>query len=209
LQEALKAYDAALARDPGDRDARHNRDLVARALQNQETHSKPSSAGNSSSSDQSKAAKGHANSKDAATQGNASPNSSAQNSAGKDQPDNAAQSGSEANRSVGQKAGQQQSAMRNPSRQSGEQNAQPNSQKNGQVPGQPQTADDAAQARRDAAASLGKLQPGQSSALTSPPISEQQLAQEQWLQRIPDDPGGLLRRKFLIEHMIRKQEGRP
>jgi len=38
-----------------------------------------------------------------------------------------------------------------------------------------------------------------------PPISEQTLALEQWLRRIPDDPGGLLRRKFLIEHIERQQ----
>ena len=32
LAAALKAYDAALARDPNNRDARHNRDLVAKAM---------------------------------------------------------------------------------------------------------------------------------------------------------------------------------
>lgn len=30
--------------------------------------------------------------------------------------------------------------------------------------------------------------------------AESQQAMEQWLRRIPDDPGGLLRRKFLIQH---------
>ena len=33
--------------------------------------------------------------------------------------------------------------------------------------------------------------------------SEQQLAMEQWLRRIPDDPGGLLRRKFLYQYRQR------
>ena len=28
-------------------------------------------------------------------------------------------------------------------------------------------------------------------------ITEEEKATEQWLKRIPDDPGGLLRRKFL------------
>jgi len=41
---------------------------------------------------------------------------------------------------------------------------------------------------------------------TGTPESEAQLAQDQWLRRIPDDPGGLLRRKFLIEHMMKQQE---
>ncbi len=35
---------------------------------------------------------------------------------------------------------------------------------------------------------------------------EQQQAQQQWLQRIPDDPGGLLRRKFQLEY-DRRQRG--
>ena len=41
-----------------------------------------------------------------------------------------------------------------------------------------------------------------------PPRSEQSLALDQWLRGIPDDSGELLRRKFLIEHMM-KQQGNP
>lgn len=35
---------------------------------------------------------------------------------------------------------------------------------------------------------------------------EQQQSQEQWLRRVPDDPGGLLRQKFLRDH-LRRQRG--
>jgi Ca-activated chloride channel family protein len=41
------------------------------------------------------------------------------------------------------------------------------------------------------------------------PPTEQQLALEQWLRQIPDDPGGLLRRKFLIEHLMKQQQVQP
>ena len=41
------------------------------------------------------------------------------------------------------------------------------------------------------------------------PQTEQQLALEQWLRQIPDDPGGLLRRKFMIEHWMKQQQGQP
>ncbi len=34
--------------------------------------------------------------------------------------------------------------------------------------------------------------------------TEDQQALEQWLRRIPDDPGGLLRRKFEYESQLRK-----
>ena len=40
----------------------------------------------------------------------------------------------------------------------------------------------------------------------SQPQREKALAEDQWLRAIPDDPGGLLRRKFLIEHMMRQQQ---
>ena len=33
------------------------------------------------------------------------------------------------------------------------------------------------------------------------------MALDQWLRQIPDSPAGLLRRKFLIEHIIRQQDG--
>ena len=56
--------------------------------------------------------------------------------------------------------------------------------------GQPQ-----GQADRRAAASVSKLKP-----------DEQQQAVEQWLRRIPDDPSGLLRRKFLYQYQQRERK---
>ncbi|MGB5338698.1 MAG: hypothetical protein WBO06_06350, partial [Gammaproteobacteria bacterium] len=44
--------------------------------------------------------------------------------------------------------------------------------------------------------------PAEAEALTS----EEQLAAQQWLRRIPDDPGGLLRRKFLYQYRLRGQQ---
>jgi Ca-activated chloride channel family protein len=37
---------------------------------------------------------------------------------------------------------------------------------------------------------------------------EDQLALDQWLRQIPDDPAGLLRRKFMLEHLLRRQDRR-
>ncbi|ODV11517.1 MAG: hypothetical protein ABT22_09215 [Thiobacillus sp. SCN 64-317] len=45
LQQAIQAYDAALAHDPDNADARHNRELVARALQKQPLSPSPSASG--------------------------------------------------------------------------------------------------------------------------------------------------------------------
>ena len=41
-----------------------------------------------------------------------------------------------------------------------------------------------------------------------PQAREQRQAREAWLRRVPDDPGGLLRAKFRLEHERRQQEGR-
>lgn len=190
LPEAIKAYDAALARDPANQDARHNRDLVAKALQKQHPQSKPAS-GNGNSGD-----RNPSSDKDVGKQqGDTAQKPPSQ--AGKDQQDKAGQ-GKEENSSAGQKTspGRQQPARAN----------QPATA--GQANGQPQPADNATQARRDAAAGLGKMPAGQDAMPAKAPANEQQLAQEQWLRRIPDDPGGLLRRKFMIEHMIRQQRER-
>jgi Ca-activated chloride channel family protein len=36
--------------------------------------------------------------------------------------------------------------------------------------------------------------------------NEEKMAADQWLRRIPDDPGGLLRRKFLYQYQQRAQQ---
>ncbi|MDA8349518.1 MAG: hypothetical protein M0038_12070, partial [Pseudomonadota bacterium] len=73
-----------------------------------------------------------------------------------------------------------------------------------------------AQQRRSAAqAAAGRLQQGTHGTAhallahgsrTGPPPkppSEKALALKQWLRQIPDDPAGLLRRKFLIQYLLR------
>ncbi|MFC3550846.1 tetratricopeptide repeat protein [Lysobacter cavernae] len=77
---------------------------------------------------------------------------------------------------------------------------------------QAQQAADAAQRERMQRA----LQQGQpaapgknnaSPAAETPAQRERRLANEAWLKRVPDDPGGLLREKFRIEHERRQLQG--
>lgn len=188
LQGALRAYDAALQKKPNDKDARHNRDLVANALKQQPP--KPP-AGSQSQGGQKKDQQ----------------NSSAQNNAQQGQDKNT--SGQKSDQAgKGQSASGQQPAEQNApdgkhdkqSAQNGQEN-NPSSRTaaNAQAQ-QPYAKNDASQARKEAA---GLAKPGDGEAPF--PKSEQQIEKEQWLHSIPDDPGGLLRRKFLIEHMIRQQ----
>jgi Ca-activated chloride channel homolog len=197
LQDAIKAYDAALRRNPDNRDAKHNRDLVKKALQEQQKQNKPT-AGNNSSTGKT------GNSKKPDTGNNTQKKSgAAQNQPGKSQKYKTGQDKAARGRQDNGNASQ----AHNPGKQ-GQQpvHAKPAGQAN--TNGQP--ADDAAQARRDAAAALNRLPATKhqdKTARAEYPANEQQLSQQQWLRQIPDDPGGLLRRKFMIEHMIRQQEG--
>jgi Ca-activated chloride channel family protein len=79
-----------------------------------------------------------------------------------------------------------------------------------------QSAADAAQRQRmqQALAAQGAQKPG---ARTQPPQvrnetaaeRERRQANEAWLRRVPDDPGGLLRAKFRLEQERRQQSGSP
>lgn len=207
LEEALKAYDAALARDPKDSDARYNRDLVARALQKQQPKSAPnkdSSSKDGKNGDKNQAGQsGQSEDKSSGKKDGSQSNSAKQNSSdrdrnGKENQGNAGQGDAANGGEPKAGKGQQQAS------QSGQTSTKDQPDSSAPANGQP-GPDDAAQARRDAEAALGKPPKGNTGAVTDAPVSEQQLAQEQWLRRIPDDPGGLLRRKFMIEHMIRQQ----
>ena len=39
------------------------------------------------------------------------------------------------------------------------------------------------------------------------PLTEEEQAREQWLRKIPDNPGNLLRNKFRYQHLERQQRG--
>lgn len=92
-------------------------------------------------------------------------------------------------------------------------------------PHPPPAADDPAARERQAQADRAQRermrqamrQPGQPGAETGDNAQatpgdareqERRQAHEAWLRRVPDDPGGLLRAKFQLEHQRRQQEGR-
>lgn len=64
------------------------------------------------------------------------------------------------------------------------------------------------QAIRDSAA-RGKAPAAQGAGARgeTPQARERRIANEAWLRRVPDDPGGLLREKFRLEHQRRHQQG--
>lgn len=197
LQAALAAYDAALKQAPVDVDIRHNRDLVARALQ-QQRQSPQSTSQNGRQGQQSQAGAKKQGGSGSRQSGNGS------QSAGGNQP---APNGSQADANrPGNGAPQRATAN--------------GSNSTAEAPGQAQR--DAAQAaavaraQRERGATGDKAQgqdaqrngmlAGGTQTPKQQPESERQLALDQWLRQIPDSAAGLLQRKFLIEHMMRQQD---
>lgn len=196
LQQALQAYDEALARNPGDRDAQHNRDLVAQAVQAQQ---RPSTQ------------RGRASSPTAGGAGDQPPPPTAQPASGP--AGQAPQGAQQRDNGRGRPSAQPQ-----PGPADGSGKAAPDggigtsaastgateSDAAARDRANPDSPDNALQAERDvmgATRSRSGLRTGPD---TPPPRTEQQLAEDQWLRRLPDDSSGLLRRKFLIQHLIRQ-----
>ncbi len=158
--EALKAYERALALQPDDADAKYNRDLVKKALdeQQQSKNQQPPQSGQQKPEESS------------GQQSESKPNSS--DSDNKTQKDDSAKSGNQQEQSNG-----------------------------AQQPDAPDSNDtDTAQANQAPAP-----ESSQNAAETTSQAENRQ-ADEQWLRRIPDDPGGLLRRKFYYQYQQRLQE---
>ena len=170
LAGALLSYDAALKRNPDDKDARHNRELVADALKR-----KPPQDRNRQ-------------------------NSSAQNNAQQGQDRNAAQQ-KPSQTAKGEASGKAQDKDASDGKpMDRKQSTQSGDESNGLQ--QQGSKSDASKASRDAKAGLARQ--AEKGDRIPAEKSEQQVEEEQWLHSIPDDPGGLLRRKFLIEHMLRQ-----
>lgn len=178
LEEAIDAYQQALEQQPDFEDARFNQQLVEQLLnQQQKSQGEGEGDNNQESNDQNP---GQQNG--SGGQGNDSQDSARQDSANNN------------GENQNPRPGEQQQPSEN-----GE-----NSQDNA---GEPQPEDGTQEQQANAQADPdGPSGEGQNPASAPAEISEQPLSQgqEQWLRRIPDNPGGLLQRKFLQQHQQRQ-----
>lgn len=178
--EALEAYNQALKLDPKDHDARYNRDLIEKIMQQKDPPENPSAQNNDSSDNRQSSPANRENSAS-----NESKNEQAGQKAGK--PDHSDQ----ASENTGQApAGDRNQPSRSPEGQSGRKQQGP--------------LDEPEVGTRKAASAQAAQR---ARAAENTPEQEIQQANEQWLRRIPDDPGGLLRRKFLYQY--RRTDHRP
>lgn len=212
-QQALEAYEQALKQQPAHQDAQYNRDLVKQQLQQdkqQSGESQPEAprsddnqSGDQGEQSQQRDAPSNAAQSDQSQQGppQSEPDSDASGSeSSSDQAGETSdgQSSEQASSSAAQRDGEEREA----SQLEAARNRDEADEAHDQV--QQHTGDDATQTEGDGAQEQGQ------SAISAAQLSEQQAeiqqANDQWLRRIPDDPGGLLRRKF--QHQSQRARNR-
>lgn len=174
LKEALEAYNRVLEKQPGHEDAQFNRDLVKQLLEQQQDQSGDEGK---DSSDQ---------------DGDQQQQENQQNSQGKSDSQN--QQGNSSDQPGDQRQNDQQNNQQKNQQQDGEPGGDSENQDQNPSPGQDnQSNAEPADSDSQTARSPAELE--------TSPLSQ---GQEQWLRRVPDNPGGLLRRKFLQQYQERE-----
>ena len=217
LDEAVSAYDQVLSAQPEHADARHNRDLVAKLLEQQQEDQPPQqqqadqNSGNGSPSDSSNGSEGESG--DGEQQGepeagagddgsssgtnagsgqNDEPRSKADTKNDSEQTDvDPAGNGSRDPGDAGGEASEERSVLAAAERDGAGRGADPRQADTG-----PPGAGGTQAAGEGEPAADDEPPRGPASSLANQPLSEQEQAVEQWLSRVSDDPGGLLREKL-------------
>ncbi|HAT3858623.1 TPA: tetratricopeptide repeat protein [Legionella pneumophila] len=194
-EEAIRAYDKALAFNPNNQDALYNRKLISELLKKDKEKKKSQ---NQQDKDQ--------QNKDQQNQDQQN-----QDKQNKDQQNQDQQNQDKQNKDQ-QNQDQQNQDKQNKNQQNQDQQNQDKQNKNQQNQGQQnqdkqnkdqQNRDQQNQAQQNK--DQNKKNDKQEGEIQSESNQEKQLAKEQWLRLIPDDPGGLMREKFLRDHLRRER----
>ena len=225
--DAIAAYDRALKRDPQIADAAENRKAIEDWLKQQKKQKDDQQASNGqhegNKNDQQQQSSGGADNSQPSQDGNKDEQSGSSQQNSGEQKDEQQQQGEQQGQS---QDGKQQDGQQQESQAGSQQNGQDSSQSGAQAskddktgkappPADSQAAEKKAQEQMKQAMDKalqggpeGKdKQPVRLGAQEAGTHNEKQQAVEQWLQRVPDDPGGLLRRKFQAEALRRQQRG--
>ncbi|TNE76351.1 MAG: VWA domain-containing protein [Gammaproteobacteria bacterium] len=197
LEEALKSYDQALAQQPEMADAQFNRELVEKLLQQQQNQQQNQK---NNQGDQSQNQNNDNNQNQQQDQQNPSQNGdrNSENSDSSGENDSPQQTRQDP-QSSGQQNRDEEAKQPQDTNAEQQQSQQPNQQNSAQSGDDSATPEQPGQPR----------QPGQAQQAAEENMSdEEKQAMEQWLRKIPDDPGGLLRQKFRYEAQKRNFEQR-
>jgi len=177
FNEAIKAYNRTLELDPDHEDARFNKQLIEKAQQEQEKQQQ-----NSENNDQS---------------------NDSQSEPGEDNKQQSADSSDSQNNSNNDSQNQQQQGNEDPEQQKNK-DSQNASTENNNESSETSDKNDITSSDDDSAEEQQKQEPStqtqqkQNINDATPDLEQQQT--QQWLKKIPDDPGGLLRRKFKYQY---------
>ncbi len=176
LKEAIAAYQQALNLNPNHDDAKYNKDLVEKELEKQPPKQDQDKQ---QKSDQNK--EQEKSDKQQSSENKDSQSQQQQDSQKNQQSEQQEQQSDEQQQNQKQEKGQEQLKQQ-------EENSKPKEQSKTEQPAEQKKDETKKQAAQQA-------KPTDSSAK-----NEKQQANEQWLNRIPDDPAGLLRRKFKYQY---------
>ncbi|MFK5925044.1 MAG: VWA domain-containing protein [Desulfuromusa sp.] len=193
---ALKAYQQALKLKPGDTDTEFNKNLVEKALQQQQQQQNKKNQQNKPGDKKSQTREQHSKSTDS------------QNSSDKrDQsPGQQKPSSSKSEQDTDKKGQSDQPAKNDKKSQKGESSKPATAEKEPKKTTK-QSADMAQNRAKKSADKKAEKQPDSATASVDKiPETAEQRESRLLLQQIPDDPGGLLRRKFLYQYRQRGQQ---
>ncbi|WP_166261015.1 VWA domain-containing protein [Marinobacter salicampi] len=183
LEEAKEAFEEALAADPNHEDARHNAEIVEELLEQQQQEQQD---GEGESEDQDQ----DSQNQDGEQQGDKEGDQRGDQQS--DQDSDASESPDSGQQDQGGQSSDQQQDSQADDQQPGAQNEGDGDDQEQPQPAQPRQLDGTPEPGTDQNAEAAEEQ--------GPQLDQ---GQEQWLRRIPDDPGGLLRRKFQQQYRER------
>ena len=226
LEEALKTYDQALSHLPGDDDTITNRKLVEDALKQQQQqkdkNQDKNKDGKKDPSDGSKGGKDQkSEQKDQKTDGQEGQKGDKDPSSPKDPKENPSKD--QKDKEEGQEKHQDQPPQ-DPKDSKGSQGQdgsdqnqkdspppepKPNASPSPKDDQNPRPLEEGAPKDESSPPSAPDQKKPQGPSEGAPEGSEEERAEAQWLRRIPDDPGGLLKRKFYYQYRLRQQQSHP
>jgi Ca-activated chloride channel family protein len=165
LEEAVKAYEKALAVNPNNTDAKHNKEVVEKELEKQKQDQQQDDKQQSKDDSQQNQDKEQSE------------------KSGEQQPDQSN------NEEKPEQKPEQKPSDKQPSDEKQQQDEAEQNKPEAEKPEQAEQGKDEAKQQED-----------QQAPVQAEPSDEQKQANEQWLKRIPDDPAGLLKRKFKYQY---------
>lgn len=178
-EEAIKTYDQVLENNPNYEDAKYNKELVEKELEKQQQQQSPSDQNGDQNQEQ-------------------NPEENKENQSKQDQQQ------SESGQAQDQQQDEQEESAESDEQQQA--NKEKERQEESEQEKEQEMNQQQAEQSKEEQDKEKEQQKQQESQQATNELDEEQQAAEQWLRRIPDDPSGLLRRKFKYQYQQQKRQ---